>query len=115
MNTSKSIRISILLLFICSYGWAQRYKQITNGVKATVNRIDITIQFYSPELVRVLKAPSNIPFEKKSLSVIKTPETTILKITQSENTLNIGSKTTSVRLDLKTGNIKFYKHDATLL
>ncbi|MHB8207712.1 hypothetical protein [Mucilaginibacter sp.] len=71
MKISKSVRILILLLLICSCGWAQRYKQITNGVKAAVDKIDITIQFYSPDLVRILKSPAGISFEKKAFPLLK--------------------------------------------
>ncbi len=115
MKISKSVRISILLLLVCSYGWAQRYKQVTNGVNATVGKVDISVQFYSPDLVRILKSPAGVPFEKKSLSVIKVPGVTILKIAQSGNILNIDSKITRVKLDLKTGQIQFYNYAGSLL
>jgi alpha-D-xyloside xylohydrolase len=115
MKINKSVIISVLLLLVSSCVLAQRYKKINNGVNIAIDKIDIVIEFYSPDLVRILKSPSNIPFEKTSLSVIKTPEVTRLKINEANGMLNVKSKTTTIKLDLKTGRIWFYNYNSNLL
>ena len=61
---------------------AQPYQKTDLGVKSTINSIEVEIQFYNPSTVRVLKSPEGKTFEKKSLSVIATPQKTDININQ---------------------------------
>jgi alpha-D-xyloside xylohydrolase len=114
---NKKLPIIITLLLTGLLGWSQKYTKTAQGIKTNVNNNDITVQFFSPDIIRVLKAPHGIAYEKKSLSVIKKPEaSTILKIAQTGNTLHIDSKSTNVTLDLGTGQVAFADHkNKTLL
>lgn len=63
-----------LFLSISSSSEAQVYKAINNGIKATVDSVDIEISFYGSSIVRILKSPKDNNFSKESLSVIKKPQ-----------------------------------------
>ena len=70
-------RNALLILLVCftSEITAQNYTSTTNGVKANIESLDVEIQFFSPDIVRVLRVPEGATVNKKSLSVVKTPET----------------------------------------
>jgi len=112
------IRINLLLLvmvFGLSNSKAQQYQKTINGVKATINKTTTEIQFYSPQIVRVLKWPANKTFAKESLSVVKAPEKVSVKIKQNGEVLSIASKDLLVRLNLDNGQVAFHKLDGAPL
>lgn len=86
---------------------AQSYRKTEFGIKATVNSIDVEIQFYNPSTVKVLKSPAGSNFEKKSLSVIATPQKTSFSIKVTGDELSLKSKMIQVNLNLKDGKISF--------
>ncbi|TCC93647.1 DUF5110 domain-containing protein [Pedobacter frigiditerrae] len=94
---------------------AQRYEKTTLGAKATINQTTVEIQFYSPTLVRVLKWPAGNTFTKQSLSVIKVPEKTPIKIQENKDRLLISSKELVATLNLKDGQVTFRRPDGTAL
>ena len=47
---------------------AQTWQKTGTGIKATVNNVDVEIQFYAPSTVRIIKYPLGQVFNKKSLS-----------------------------------------------
>jgi len=67
----------------------------------------VEIQFYGPSTVRILKWPEGKLFKKESLSVIKTPQKTSVKIKQSGDELTLKSENLQVLLNLKTGKISY--------
>src|SRR4051812_46516639 len=86
---------------------AQNYQKTAEGVKASINGIAVEIQFYSPEIVRVIKAPEGKTFTKESLSVIKKPGQTSVNIKQQGDVLNVRSEKINVSLNLKSGEIAY--------
>ena len=86
---------------------AQSYSKTELGIKTTINAIEVEIQFYNPATVRVLKSPEGKTFDKKSLSVIETPQKTNLSIKQAGDELSLKSKNVQVDLNLKNGKISF--------
>src|SRR5688500_18990849 len=98
------------------YCQAQAFQKTDSGLKTSVQSVDIEIQFYSPSIVRVLKSPQGKTFKKESLSVIKSPEKTVLTSKQEGDVLALKSKILQVKLNVKTGAISFYdlKGDALL-
>lgn len=99
----------LTLLFILFFGIsnAQSYQKTDNGIKATSQSVQIDIQFFSPTIVRVLKTPKGTTLQKNSLSVVKTPVKTNLKITDSGNLVTISSSAFNVALNIQTGRISF--------
>ncbi|MDR0864398.1 MAG: DUF5110 domain-containing protein [Candidatus Symbiothrix sp.] len=102
----KTIILLLLSIVGCSL-FAQSYERTDLGVKATIEATDIEIQFYSPRIVRVIKSPAGIPFQKESLSVIKQPEKTNLELIQESNILQLKSQSLCVTFNLLTGNVAF--------
>jgi alpha-D-xyloside xylohydrolase len=60
-----------------------RYKETELGFKAKIDSTLTEIQFYSPEIVRIVKSKKGFDFEKSSLSVIKEPQKVTFTITKT--------------------------------
>ena len=54
---SKKISISLLLLCLGLFSQAQSYQKMPQGIKATVQGMDVEVAFYTPSIVRVYKTP----------------------------------------------------------
>ena len=70
------LRLFVLLMltfFIAEQGRAQTYQRTSQGIKSTVQGINIDISFFSPVTVRILKSPDGWKYTKESLSVIGQP------------------------------------------
>ena len=80
--------------------WAQDYQKTAYGVKATVNAVDVEVQFFTPSVVRILKSPHGESFEKKSLSVVASPGEVGFKISVKKGDIVLGTKELQVSLDL---------------
>lgn len=103
----KKKNLALVFCFLASGLFAQNYQQTPQGVKTTIQSMDVEVQFYSPSIVRVVKAPEGKSYEKESLSVIKTPENVNLTVTQQGATVNIASSELKVNLNLTTGKVEF--------
>ena len=104
----KDIYLFLALLAVnFSNSWSQSYQKTDMGIKTVINSVSIEIQFYSPSMVRVLKWPEGKTFKKESLSVIKTPQKTSVRIKQSGDELSLKSDNLQVVLNLKNGKISF--------
>ena len=57
--------LSILLMFTAVMLTAQNFQKSANGVKTSVQSMDVEVQFYSPSIVRVFKAPENLNPKKE--------------------------------------------------
>ena len=94
---------------------AQQYEKTALGVKTTVNQTSIEIQFYSTKVIRVLKWPSNQTFSKESLSVTKIPEKVSFTVETKNDTLLLNSKELKTKLNLKNGQVLFFRPDGKTL
>ena len=113
---NKSILIFLLvLLFLAPNVWSQGYQKTDLGVQATANSVTTEIQFYSPEIVRVIKSPEGEKVNKQSLSVIKTPEKTDLKIAQNGHVVTLTSSALAVDINLETGKLTYRDLKGSLL
>ena len=99
--------IHVLLLFLPAICSAQNYQKTRLGVKASVDGIAVEVQFYSPEIVRVVKVPDGKLFTKESLSVIKKAQQKAINIKQQGDVLILRSEKINVSLNLKSGEIAF--------
>ena len=106
----------VLFLLVLSFGaYAQSYQKTSLGIKARINAMDVEIQFFSPSTVRVLKSPIGKNFTKESLSVVKKPETTKLKIHQQGDVVSLKSNRLKVDVDLKSGKVSYITLTGALL
>jgi alpha-D-xyloside xylohydrolase len=96
-------------------GNAQSFQKTDLGIKTTINKVGIEIQFYSPSTVRVLKWPEGKTFTKESLSVIKAPEKTAFTVNKTGEVVSLKSEKLKVNLDMKTGRILFSNSSGELL
>ncbi len=108
---------SLLTISLCLVvtGKAQSYQKTDWGIKATVNNLDVDIQFYSASIVRILKSPKDRPFVKKSLSVTAVPKKTALSVVQKDNIVTLKSDKINLSLNLATGEIGFTTHTGAAL
>jgi len=98
------------LLFLTSVSqmiMAQSFQKTDAGIKAKTQSMQIEVQFYSPEIVRVIKYPEDKTLDKTSLSVVKTADKTDLKIVESPNEVTLTSSKIKVELNLLTGRVRF--------
>ena len=87
---------------------AQTFRQTKQGITGTTQGMDIEIQFVSPEIVRVVKAPEGRSFTKKSLSVVKSPESMSVTIEKKGETVSLKSNAVRVDFNVGTGRISFF-------
>lgn len=101
------LALSCWLMYSCQNN-KTRVTQINNGVELNAQNINIRLQFYADNIVRVTKwAPNGKP-QKLSLSVIDTIKKNV-DITVVQNSGNIEVKTAAINLiiDKKTANIVY--------
>ena len=80
-------------------------------VEIQAGKTTVSVEFYTPQTVRVVKVPAGHEYEKQSLVVIAKPEN--VKVTRSGNTLS--SSALSVKVDPRTGALTFSAKGKTLL
>ncbi len=99
--------IFLFILISSAYVQAQSYEKTDWGIRTTVGDVRIELQFFSQNIVRVIKWPASMDFKKESLSVIKTPERTAFSIAQKEKKLQVSTGKIMASLDLDNGNLSF--------
>ena len=91
-------------------------KTVDNTLTHRCNGMDVTIQFYSPSIVRVTKNVADKPMAKKSYSVIMTPQKEVaLKKDATANGISAASECIKVCLDTDNGEIAFYNAKGDIL
>ena len=104
----KKIFKMFVLLMLSTGAFAQSFQKTRSGIKTAVNGIDVEVQFYSPSIVRVIKAPTGKTFSKASLSVVLAPSEESFETNQKGNIITLKSNKIKVTLDLTDGAIAFY-------
>lgn len=112
MNMKFYLKISSMLVaaaFISTLPVeAQTFRQTKQGITGTTQGMDIEIQFVSPEIVRVVKAPEGRSFTKKSFSVVKSPESMSVTTEKKGETVSLKSNAVRVDFNVRTGRISFF-------
>ncbi|MGO5201280.1 TIM-barrel domain-containing protein [Prevotellaceae bacterium LCP21S3_C11] len=88
------------------------------SVTRQVAQQNVTIEFYSPSIVRILKSDAGVgaPVQKKSYSVILKPQQMKgVQIQENGDIVKINSSFISVELNQQTGEILFLSKDGKLL
>lgn len=103
----KKFFLSLVLVTLSSLSFAQ-VSTSADGFTAKVKGVDIKVQFYSPDIVRVFKTTSTSNLEKKkSFVVTMSPQTTALSVSQQPGKVIAKSSALEVSLNLETGGIQF--------
>lgn len=104
----KNVILFTLLMCVQLNGTnAQSFQKTDLGVKTIANSTAVEVQFYTSEIIRIIKYPVNEELKKESLSVVKKPQKTPLKIQQRNDILNVISKNLTLKINLKTAQISF--------
>ena len=115
------MRKSLLILALCSlpiFVWSQKYQKTENGIKTSINdkNIDVEVQWFTPNSLRILKTPLGKTVEKKSLSVIAKPNKSEVRIATSDNNrIVMKSPVLTVTLNTENGIITYAKTDGSIL
>lgn len=86
---------------------SQSFERTEYGVSTQINSMDVEIEFYSPSIVRVLKKPLGTDIEKRSFSVIKSPEKSNFSLKKTSDEIMLKNKSLIVTLNLQNGAISF--------
>ncbi|MDP4272416.1 MAG: DUF4968 domain-containing protein [Bacteroidota bacterium] len=103
----KSVIVALLGAILVIPVAAQNYQKTAQGIKTRLQSMDVEVQFYSPSIVRVLKAPEGFVYKKESLSVIKKPQDTRFTTTQQGDVVAMKSNKLEVDVNLKTGKVSY--------
>ncbi len=89
-------------------GWAAPAEPPSSAViQLAVNGGTLRIQFWSPEIVRVIFAPSATLPDLKSLSVVAIPESVQLTRHDDKEELTVASQKIEIRVDKQSGAVTF--------
>lgn len=113
----KSIAVVACCLWAVVAG-AQQYRQTAAGIKTTIGskQMEIEVQWFTPQTLRVLKTPLGKTVDKKSLSVVAQPKNPGFKVAeQPEGTLVMSSAALVVTVDLHTGVLSYARPDGGVL
>src|ERR1043165_5452858 len=102
MSYKKIVFFSIVLLGLHNTSMAQAFQKTPNGVKAGIQGADVEVQFYTPQIVRIIKLPAGSMAKEKSLAVIAAPQKLPLTITDQKDELTISSQLLEVKLNRQT-------------
>ena len=106
----------LFLLFAAVDSRAQTWQKTDAGIKTSIHKVDVEIQFYTGSTVRIIKSPEGSTFGKQSLSVIESPAKTNLTIKQQSAVVILQSENLTVKLNLQSGMLSFFnKAGAALL
>jgi alpha-D-xyloside xylohydrolase len=109
-----SLKFSLLSIIICFssiHSIAQSYEKTNLGIKTSIHNTVVEIQFYSPEIIRIIKYPAGKKIDKKSLSVIKAPQNTKFTIKKKDSIISLKSKSIEAVLNLENGRISYQTFD----
>ena len=100
--------VAIVTTFTVARTNAQSVEKTTQGVKFSAQGLDINIEFYSSNIVRVYKTPKGVSYDKKSLAVVKSPEKTAVNFGKKGNNVTLKSSSIQIEVNPVTTAISFY-------
>lgn len=104
-------KLSLLLVIALCTSWtganAQAFQRTAQGIKSNVQGLNVQVEFYSPDIVRVYKTPENRNVQKESLSVIKAPQNVDVSINDQGEIVKMISNALQVHYNTKTGRVSF--------
>lgn len=100
-------RRSLFLGFLFMISCTREFTKTEHGFIAQIDSSTVEIQFYSPEIVRVIKSKQGFTYEKNSLSVIKKPEKVAFTLSEQDNVIEAKTNALTVKLDITNGQISY--------
>lgn len=99
----------MILLMLSPKAQAQDYISTPTGIKARIRTVDVSLQFYSPQILRVTKTPAGKEAENPSISVVMSPQQTKISSSHDNGVVTIASDSLTVKFDLKTGKTSYFR------
>ncbi|MCH5311086.1 MAG: DUF5110 domain-containing protein [Prevotella sp.] len=94
---NRKLTLVVMLLCVAMTTVAQSVMQVEAG------QLQVKVEFYTPDIVHIVKAPANHKYVKEGLVVIAKPQ--VVEVRRKGNT--ISSDLLTVNVDTKHGNITF--------
>src|SRR5690625_4710903 len=94
---------------------AQSFLRTDYGIKSIIDSLVVELQFYNASTVRVIKFPVKSCFDKKSLSVVSSPQKIDLAIKEKGKKLIVKSESIRVILNLEDGSLSFFTNQGEKL
>lgn len=104
----KSYLLLTIPIFVFQVSRSQQYHRTNTGVLTKTDAVNVEVQFFTPSIIRVIKFPDSLPPEKKSMSVLRSPDKVDLQVLQSGYELFINSSTLQVKVNQQSGLVNFY-------
>ena len=108
MNLRKTGILLAWATIIAANGTAQNVQRTSQGIKYAAQGMDVSIEFYSPTIVRVYKTLSETASDKESLVVTKAPEQTSVSFGEKGKNVTLSSNAIQVEVNPATGGIHFF-------
>lgn len=86
---------------------AQTTRNTAQGVSLTAQGMEISLEFYSPAIVKVFKTPVGKPYQKTSLAVVGAPKKTAVSHEMLGKNIILKSSILKVEVNAETGGIYF--------
>lgn len=119
MNLKHTTALCLLLVTACfaplKKGNAQAFTRTAHGIAFTTQQLEVKVDFYTNDMVRIFKKPADVHRSKESLSVIKPPETTPFTVQEQAGVITLQSTALQVNCNTKTGRVSFLDLSGNLL
>ncbi len=99
--------LQLLMMGLLVSARAQSYQRTEHGLKVTVDSMDIEVQCFGSDILRVLKSPHGTTWKKASLSVIKKAPVLPFALIRQPGELILKTEKIQVTLDLQSGKLSF--------
>lgn len=93
---------------LATWSMAQTVNRTPQGIKCRTQGMDITIEFYSPSIVRVYKEPAGTAYDKKSLVIVQPAQKVQPEYSVEGSTVVLTSATLQIRFNPVSGSVDFY-------
>jgi alpha-D-xyloside xylohydrolase len=104
----RSLFLAGLGLLAAPVAHAQQYQKTSDGLSLSTDSLTVQVQFFGPDIVRVLKFPKDHATDKKSLVVVQAPAPGTLKYAAKNGLISLRSASTEARIETKTGRVSFF-------
>lgn len=115
MVLTKVRRVFALLMSLPCVLSAQSFEKGERGINFTSQGMDIRVEFFTPDVVRVYKTLQAEAYENKSLVVDVQKEPVKIDIVQNKNFVTLASSDLKVKVNLTTAGIEFFKKNGEKL
>lgn len=115
MKPGKTLLLYALVASVLLISCNKQYTKTEYGIKTDIGSTLTEIQFFSPEIVRIVKSEKEFDFKKTSLSVIKEPQKVSFSVTGNDSTIVATTERMAVKINIVTGAVSFASANGEIL